>query len=102
MEDEIEILNQLRSRDIKAFKRLCCDHSEDMTALAYSLLQDTRKANQVVDEVLYKLWNETDLSTITPPIQQFLNVEVLRSCGAMLPPGGTAASEGEGGSGING
>jgi hypothetical protein len=81
MDDDIEILNQLRNRDIRAFKRVCCDHSENMTALAFSVLQDMRKANQVVDEVLFKLWNETDLSMVTVPFQQFLNVQVLKSCG---------------------
>jgi hypothetical protein len=82
MDDDIEILQQLRNRDIKAFKRVCCDHSENMTMLAFSVLQDIRKADQVVDDVLFSLWNHTDLSTVTVPIQQFLYVQVLKFCGA--------------------
>jgi hypothetical protein len=82
MDDDIEILNQLRNRNIRAFKQVCCDHSENMTALAYAILRDTKKTSEVVDEILFKLWNDTDLSTVTMPFQQFFYAQVLKSCGA--------------------
>lgn len=81
MDEDIEILDQLRKRDIRAFKRVCCDHSENMTALAYSILRDTKKTSEVVDDILFKLWNDTDLSTVRMPFRQFFYTQVLKSCG---------------------
>jgi hypothetical protein len=85
MEDEYDILDRLRKRDIKAFKRICCDHSEVMTTLAFTALQDELKANQVVDDVFYKFWNNTDLSTVKEPVQQYLYAQVLKLCETSYP-----------------
>jgi hypothetical protein len=85
MNDEKELLCQLRSHNIKAFKRLCYDHANGMTDLAYSILQDDEQAINVVDGILYKLWNDADFPIPASPFQQFLHIQVLNSCRLILP-----------------
>jgi hypothetical protein len=51
-----------------------------MTILAYILLEDSKKANQVVDDLLLRLWSEDGFRTATVPLHTFLFQEVKKEC----------------------
>jgi hypothetical protein len=80
MNDELEILAGLVSRDILVLKRLVYDHSENMMDQAYFILQDTKKAIEIVDNILFKLWNEAGYYTASLPLNVFLYEEVRKAC----------------------
>ncbi len=80
MNQDPEIIYQLQQRNIKAFKALCYDYAEDMTILAYILLEDSKQANQVVDDLLLRLWSEDGFRNATIPLHTFLFQEVKKEC----------------------
>ncbi len=80
MNQDPGIIYQLQRRNIKAFKALCYDHAEDMTILAYTLLADSKRANEVVDAVLLRLWSEDGFKNATTPLHTFLYREVKKEC----------------------
>lgn len=84
MNEEIELLSRLRNRDIKAFKSLVIDYSEDMTLLAFILLGDHVKANDLVGNLLLNLWTDGSLNAVEPPLHLFLFGEVRKACALVL------------------
>jgi DNA-directed RNA polymerase specialized sigma24 family protein len=80
MNQDLEIIYQLQQRNIQAFKALCHDYAEDMTILAYILLEDSNQANQVVDDLLLRLWSEDGFRNATIPLHKFLFQEVKKEC----------------------
>ncbi len=80
MDKEIELLSRLKNHDIKAFKKLIIEYSEDMLLLAYALLNDAVKANNLVSEILLRVWTNNELSEAEPPIHEFLYTEVRKAC----------------------
>jgi DNA-directed RNA polymerase specialized sigma24 family protein len=79
MDKETELLDRLRQRDIKAFKALVIEYSESMERLAYALLDDRVKANDLVAALLVRLWNSGTLSAVEPPLHLFLFGEVRKA-----------------------
>ncbi len=80
MNQDQEIIYQLQQHNIKAFKTLCLDYAEDMTILAYILLEDSKQANQVVDDLLLRLYSEDGFKSATIPLHKFLFQEVKKEC----------------------
>jgi hypothetical protein len=52
---EKTIVEDMAKGSIKAFKKLCTGYSHNMANLAYTYLQDSRLAGEVVDTVLDRL-----------------------------------------------
>ena len=80
MNQDPEIIYQLQQQNIKAFKTLCCDYAEDMIILAYILLEDSNRANQVVDDLLLRLYAEEGFRNATVPLHRYLFQEVKKAC----------------------
>jgi DNA-directed RNA polymerase specialized sigma24 family protein len=80
MNQDPEVIYQLQQHNIKAFKALCHDYAEDMTILAYILLEDSDRANQVVNDLLLRLWSEEGFRDATSPLHTFLFQQVKKEC----------------------
>ncbi len=80
MENEEEILTQLRKRDIKAFKALINEFAEDMEILAFILLEDHVRANDLVANLLVNLWAKDALKEAELPLRLYLFSEVKKAC----------------------
>jgi len=80
MNQDPEIIHQLQQHNIKAFKILCYDYAEDMTILAYILLEDSDRANQVVNDLLLRLWSEDGFRNAIVPLHTFLFQQVKKEC----------------------
>jgi hypothetical protein len=83
MNQDQEVIYQLQQRNIKAFKALCLDYAEDMTILAYILLEDSKRANKVIDDLLLRLYAEDGFRNATVPLHTFLFQEVKKACGIL-------------------
>jgi hypothetical protein len=82
---ESEIIQQLRQRNSGAFKALIGDYSEDMLVLAYLLTDDATRANEVVSDLLYKIWIEGPPEELVPPLHVYLYAEVRKACQEIDP-----------------
>lgn len=80
IEAEKFLLSRLKSRDIKAFKRLYKEYSDDLLILAYSLLENATLAINAVDELFERLWMDAKFDYIDPPIHRFLSAELRKNC----------------------
>jgi hypothetical protein len=82
---ETELIQALRQRDPRSFKALIFDYSEDMLMLAYLLTNEATRANEVVSDILYKLWIEGPPVELTPPLHNYLYAEVRKACQEIDP-----------------
>jgi len=67
-------------QDIRQFKIIIIDHFEDMVLLAYILLGNSKKADEIVSDLLIELWATGRLNNVSEPIHEFLFTEVRRVC----------------------
>jgi heterodisulfide reductase subunit A-like polyferredoxin len=79
--NEIEILARLQEQDIKAFKMLVIEYSNDMTVLAYLLLCNREQAMKVVDDILFRLLDPVYIAGVSPPLDKHLFAEIRGACG---------------------
>ncbi len=79
-EDELVLLEGLKSKNIKAFSALYKSYSEDLLLLAYTLTGDPGLCHQVVDKLFIELWEEGGFTEVTPPIHHFLYSAIRRHC----------------------
>jgi DNA-directed RNA polymerase specialized sigma24 family protein len=80
MNQDHEIIFHLQQHNLKAFKALCHDHADEMTILAYSILQDSKRANKAVNDILVRLWSTDGFKNATTPLHTFLFQEVKKEC----------------------
>jgi DNA-directed RNA polymerase specialized sigma24 family protein len=78
--NDTQIIYWLQQHNIRAFKILCHDHAEDMTILAYTILADSKRASEIVNEILLRLWSEDGFRKATTPLHKFLYREVRKEC----------------------
>lgn len=74
-------MKALAKRDIKAFVQLYKDYGEDLLILGYSLLGDAREAEETVENLFERLWEEADFESIEPPLYRYLAAEMRKACG---------------------
>jgi DNA-directed RNA polymerase specialized sigma24 family protein len=79
-EDELVLLEGLKSKNIKAFAKLYKEYSEDLLLLAYTLTGDPALCHQAVDGLFIELWEKGSLTNIVPPIHHFLYSEIRKKC----------------------
>ncbi|WP_315818058.1 hypothetical protein [Paraflavitalea speifideaquila] len=65
-EDELVLLEGLKSKNIKAFSVLYKTYSEDLLLLAYTLTGDPALCHQVVDNLFIELWEKGTFTQVTP------------------------------------
>ena len=80
MNTDQKILQGLKNGDITAFKTLINEYSEDMVILAYSIIGDPVKANDIVSDVLYRLWKDGREKEIETPLSTYLYKQVKFEC----------------------
>ncbi len=54
----------MQNTRLAAFTSLYKEHAEDMVILAYLLLQDSQKANTVVEEILHEIWEGNNFDSL--------------------------------------
>lgn len=81
LHEEQALLKALAKRDIKAFIQLYKDYGEDLLILAYSMLEDPKKAEQMVDNFFEDLWEKADFEHIELPLYRYLATEMRKACG---------------------
>lgn len=79
-EDELALLEGLKSKNIKAYATLYKIYSEDLLLLAYTLTGDPVLCQQTVDNLFIELWEKGTFTHITPPIHHFLYSELRKNC----------------------
>ena len=62
-----------------AFMAIIEEHGENMLILAHTLLGNSERANDVVQQLLLRL-KEIDFDKIILPVDQFLYVETKKAC----------------------
>jgi len=80
MTDEKRIISGLRDRDIRAFKALVYDYSDEMIAFAYLLLNDRIRATIIVDSILLALRSADEVNPLTAPLGTYLRNQVREAC----------------------
>lgn len=78
--DELELLEELKNKNIKAFATLYKEYSEDLLLFAYTLTGDPAQCHQAVDSLFIELWEKGDFTLITPPLHHFLYSEIRNRC----------------------
>ena len=77
---EEQLICRLQRRDIRAFEALVHGYFENMVILAYILVQDSEKANEIVSDLLLRLYKTDDLLGLKPPLEAFLISQVRAAC----------------------
>jgi DNA-directed RNA polymerase specialized sigma24 family protein len=80
MNDNFEILARLRAHDAGAFKAICLEYTEKMELFAFVLLNDPIAADELVAELLERMWKENKFAGLEPPLHAFLFREVEQAC----------------------
>jgi hypothetical protein len=80
MENEIEVLKACRENRIWALKYIVLEYSERLEDLAFLILNDRKKANQIVTETLDKAWQNNFKDCQEPSIEIFLDEQVRLAC----------------------
>ncbi|HEX9512951.1 MAG TPA: hypothetical protein VF939_20820 [Puia sp.] len=79
-EEEKALLTKLKNKEVKAFKHLYKEYSEDLLILAFCLLENVSLAISAVDELFERLWMDATFECIDPPIHHFLYRELRKNC----------------------
>lgn len=79
-EDEQQLLDGLKHKNIHAFIRLYKDYSEDLLVLAYTLVGDAALSSRAVDRLFTNLWEQSRFTEIRPPLHHFLYSELRKIC----------------------
>jgi RNA polymerase sigma-70 factor, ECF subfamily len=66
------LVHLLSQRDEKAFEQVFKQHFKPLHAYAFTLLKDDAAAEEVVQNVFYKLWERTEGLTISGPLGAYL------------------------------
>ena len=81
MNNEPEILSQLRKQDPRAFNIFFSEYTHDMILDACALVHDYVEASEIVTAIWYRLLKE-NFASVHLPFQQFLQGEVKKACGS--------------------
>ncbi len=79
-EDEINLLEKLKHKDVQAFARFYNEYSKDLLILAFTILGDAPASAKKVDELFTHLWEENKFDTIQPPIHNYLYTALRKIC----------------------
>jgi DNA-directed RNA polymerase specialized sigma24 family protein len=80
MDSNTELLSRLKEHDLMAFEDIVIEYSEDMVILAYSILEDSASANEVVTSVIRELWSSDAIRRLNHPIEKSLFSEIRIAC----------------------
>ena len=69
---EPELLQRLQKRDETAFEQVFKTHYKNLHAYAFSILKDDIAAEEMVQNVFFKLWERTDQLTVSGSIAAYL------------------------------
>lgn len=81
LHEEQALLKALANREVKAFIQLYKDYGEDLLILGYSLLGDPAEAEEKVEDLFERLWEEGDFENVDPPLYRYLAAEMRKACG---------------------
>ena len=79
-EQELQILNDLKQKDLKAFSRFYSEYSEELLILAYAISGDVLVSRKKVDQLFTDLWENNKFGDIIPPIHNYLYTELRKLC----------------------
>ena len=66
------LVHLLSQRDEKAFEQVFKEHYKPLHAYAFTLLKDEAAAEEMVQNVFYKMWERTETLTISGPVGAYL------------------------------
>ncbi len=78
--NESDLIGRLQQRDEKAFEQVFKTHFKSLHGYAISILQDESAAEEMVQNVFYKLWDRSEHINISGPIAAYLYRAVNNSC----------------------
>ena len=81
MTAEKTIIPGLQDRDVRAFKALVYDYSDEMIDFAYLLLNDRIRAAIVVDSVLLAIRAADESFKPSSSLRHYLLAQVCKACG---------------------
>jgi DNA-directed RNA polymerase specialized sigma24 family protein len=81
MLDEAKLIQRLKGHDIRAFKQLVNQYSDELLLVAYALTGSGALASEIVARTLLAIFNEAAGSDISPPLKPYLEGQVRRACG---------------------
>ncbi len=78
--NESDLIGRLQQRDEKAFEQVFKTHFKSLHGYAISILQDEAMAEEMVQNVFYKLWERSEHINIAGPVAAYLYRAVNNSC----------------------
>ena len=78
--DEKQLLNQLREGDEKAFKKIYDAYFNILFTYAHNLLEKSFIAEDVIEDVFLKLWEQREVIRIKGPLLNYLFASVKNAC----------------------
>ena len=78
--DEAYIIKQLKAGDNSAYRYLYERHYEVLCRFSYYVLRDKVSAEEVVNDVIFHLWEVREHLELTPPLRNYLIVAVRNRC----------------------
>ncbi len=80
MNDDLEILECLKSLKLRGIKCLYTKYGEGLSIVASRMLGNADKAKDIVYDTFWKLWFEKKFSDVAPPLRPFLYEEIKKAC----------------------
>jgi RNA polymerase sigma-70 factor (ECF subfamily) len=77
---ELRLIEQVAAGSEMAFERFFKTYFKCLYAYAFTLLQDEIMAEEVVQQVFYKLWEKKERLTITSSVKAYLYKAVYHEC----------------------
>jgi RNA polymerase sigma-70 factor (ECF subfamily) len=66
------LIDRLQKRDETAFEQVFKSNYKNLHAYAFTMLKDDAAAEEMVQNVFFKLWERTENLTITGPVEAYL------------------------------
>lgn len=77
---EVDIIASLTRRDEKIFEQLFKTHVKELHAYACTILKDEMAAEEIVQDIFYKLWERPDKFSINGSVASYLYRAVYNAC----------------------